>query len=88
MFLPGRRPAVPLRAARPRRVGADDAPAALWCLPATGGEARPAGTRPGGLAGPVVARDAGTVVATSATLPGAGTADDDAARRKARATAR
>ena len=66
----------------------DDPPAALWCLPATGGEARPAGTRPGGLAGPVVARDAGTVVATSATLPGAGTADDDAARRAARATAK
>ena len=38
----------------------DDPPAALWCLPATGGEARPAGTRPGGLAGPVVARRAGT----------------------------
>ena len=66
----------------------DDPPAALWRLPATGGEARPAGTRPGGLAGPVVARHAGTVVATSATLPGAGTADYDAARRAARATAK
>jgi dipeptidyl aminopeptidase/acylaminoacyl peptidase len=66
----------------------DDPPTALWCLPARGGEARPVGTRPGGLSGPVVARRAGTVVCSSATLPGARTGDDDAARRAARSTAK
>lgn len=60
-----------------------DPPAALWLLP-TGGEARQAGTRPGGIDGPVVARAAGTVVVTSATLPGAVTGEDDEARRKDR----
>ena len=58
-------------------------PAALWRLPA-GGEAHVVGTRPGGLAGPVAARSAGSVVATSMTLPGSVTAEDDAARRTAR----
>ena len=62
----------------------DDAPAALWLLPAAGGEARPVVERPGGVSGVVVARTAGTVVFGSPTLPGADTADDDAARRKAR----
>jgi dipeptidyl aminopeptidase/acylaminoacyl peptidase len=66
----------------------DDPPPALWTLPAGGGEALLVGTRPGGLGGPVVARDAGTVVCTSATLPGAVTADDDAARRAARKDAK
>jgi dipeptidyl aminopeptidase/acylaminoacyl peptidase len=60
-----------------------DAPAALWQLPA-GGEAHLVGSRPGGLAGPVTARAAASVVATSMTLPGAVTAADDEARRKAR----
>ena len=60
-----------------------DDPAALWRLPAAG-EAHVVGTRPGGLAAPVVARDAGTVVATSLTLPGSTSGDDDAERRKAR----
>ena len=67
--------------------GDDDEPAALWRLPAAGGEARFVGSRPGGLAAPVVARDDGTVVCRSATLPGAVTADDDARRRAARRTA-
>jgi dipeptidyl aminopeptidase/acylaminoacyl peptidase len=66
----------------------DDPPDALWVLPANGGEAALVGTRPGGLSGPVVARDAGAVVCTSATLPGAVTADDDAARRTARKDAK
>ena len=66
----------------------DDPPPALWTLPAGGGEAVAAGTRPGGLGRPVVARDAGTVVCTSATLPGAVTADDDATRRAARKDAK
>jgi hypothetical protein len=58
----------------------DDAPAALWRLPA-GGESHVAGTRPGGVSGPVVARTAGTVVASSLTMPAAGTAEEDEARR-------
>jgi dipeptidyl aminopeptidase/acylaminoacyl peptidase len=66
----------------------DDPPAALWRLPATGGEAQPVGARPGGLAAPVVAREAGTVVCRALTLPAAVTADDDAARRAARRTAK
>jgi dipeptidyl aminopeptidase/acylaminoacyl peptidase len=66
----------------------DDPPAALWRLPAGGGEAVLVGTRPGGLAAPAVARDAGTVVCRSATLPGAVTAADDDARRTERRTAK
>jgi dipeptidyl aminopeptidase/acylaminoacyl peptidase len=62
----------------------EDAPAALWLLPARGGEARVVGTRPGGIGGVVVARDAGTVLVSSATLPGAVTGDDDEERRQAR----
>jgi hypothetical protein len=61
----------------------DDAPAALWLLPAAG-EGRVVGTRPGGLAGPVVARAAGTVVATSMTMPAAVTGGDDETRRTER----
>jgi len=62
----------------------DDAPAALWLLPARGGEARVVGTRPGGIGGFVVARESGTVVVSSATLPGSVTAEDDERRRKER----
>jgi dipeptidyl aminopeptidase/acylaminoacyl peptidase len=58
-------------------------PAALWRLPA-GGEAHVVGSRPGGVAGPVTARSAPGVLAISMTLPGAVTAEDDEARRKAR----
>src|SRR5689334_6417259 len=68
--------------------GEGDPPAALWRLPAHGGEATLQGTRPGGLGAPVVARLAGTVVCRSATLPSAVTGDDDAARRAARRTAK
>ncbi|MCO1658820.1 S9 family peptidase [Pseudonocardia humida] len=62
----------------------DDAPSALWRLPAAGGEARLVGTRPGGIGGVAVARDAGTVVVTSMTMPGAVTAEDDGKRRTER----
>lgn len=62
----------------------DDAPAALWLLPARGGEARVVGTRPGGVAGVRVARGSGTVLVSSATMPGAVTAEDDEQRRTAR----
>jgi dipeptidyl aminopeptidase/acylaminoacyl peptidase len=74
------------RSARPdpdRAEQAPDSPAALWRLPVHG-EAGVVGTRPGGIGSVAVARDAGTVVVTSATLPGAVTGDDDEARRTAR----
>ena len=60
-----------------------DGPAALWRLPASG-EAHVLGSRPGGLAAPAAAAGAGAVVATSMTMPGAGSAEDDEARRTAR----
>jgi dipeptidyl aminopeptidase/acylaminoacyl peptidase len=76
--------------ARPEPDGGDPAepPSAFWRLPAAGGEATPAGSRPGGLDDPVVARGAGIVVCVSATLPSAVTGDDDAERRAARRTAK
>lgn len=60
-----------------------DAPAALWRLPEYG-EAQVVGTRPGGVGGPVVARGAGTVVVTAATMPAAVSGADDEARRARR----
>jgi dipeptidyl aminopeptidase/acylaminoacyl peptidase len=62
----------------------DDAPAALWLLPAGGGEARVVGTRPGGIDGVAAAARADTVVVLSKTMPGAVTAEDDEERRTAR----
>ncbi|MDX6197783.1 MAG: hypothetical protein QOJ79_934 [Actinomycetota bacterium] len=62
----------------------DDAAAALWVLPAGGGEARVAATRAGGINRIVVARDAGTVVVSSPTLPGSANGAEDEERRKAR----
>ena len=62
----------------------DDAPAALWLLPAGGGEARVVGTRPGGVEGVASAAGAETVAVLSSTLPGAVTGEDDEKRRKAR----
>ena len=63
----------------------DDEPvSALWRLPARGGEAGVLATRPGGVGGVVVARDSGTIVVSSDTLPGSATAEDDQRRRKAR----
>jgi dipeptidyl aminopeptidase/acylaminoacyl peptidase len=60
----------------------DDEKAALWLLPAGGGEARTLGTRPGGVSGARTAGD--VVVVTSDTLPASSDGDDDAARRKLR----
>src|SRR5919199_4179102 len=48
----------------------DEPPAALWLLPAGGGEARVVAVRPGGVKGAGAARDDGRVVLASATLPG------------------
>jgi dipeptidyl aminopeptidase/acylaminoacyl peptidase len=73
--------------ARPDPDGDEDAdegrPAALWQLPAVG-EARVAGTWPGGLAAVAVARTAGTLVGLGDTLPASGDGDDDATRRARR----
>lgn len=62
----------------------DDAPAALWLLPAGGGEARIVGTRAGGVGGPVAARLGAAVLVASPTMPGATDGEDDEQRRKAR----
>jgi dipeptidyl aminopeptidase/acylaminoacyl peptidase len=64
--------------------GVDDTPPALWLLPPEAGEARPLATRPGGISSVAVARDAGTLLLSSPTLPSAQTVEQDAERRKAR----
>ncbi len=63
---------------------AEEAPAMLWRLPALGGEARVIARRPGGVSGPVVARDLGTVVVSSMTFPSSADDESDANRRKDR----
>ncbi len=68
--------------------GDDDAPAALWCLPAGGGEARVVAVRPGGVTGVAVARASGAVLVGSPTLPSSADAADDARRRALRADTR
>ena len=49
----------------------DEPPAALWLQPAAGGDARIVASRPGGGAGARVARESGTLVLGSVTLPSA-----------------
>ena len=61
----------------------DDAPAALWQLP-PGGEARLAGSRPGGLGLLAAGLGSATLLVSSDTLPGSGDGDEDAARRTRR----
>jgi dipeptidyl aminopeptidase/acylaminoacyl peptidase len=62
-----------------------DDKAALWLLPAAGGESRQVAARPGGIAGVAVAATAGTTVVLAPTLPAAKTAEEDGDLRKARA---
>src|SRR5215204_401969 len=62
----------------------EEAPAALWSLPAAGGEAEVVATRPGGVEGVVVARGSGAVVLASKTLPSSDSSEDDEQRRKER----
>jgi dipeptidyl aminopeptidase/acylaminoacyl peptidase len=71
-------------AKRPGADEDDDAPAALWLLPRRGGEARTVAERPGGIGGLVVARESGTVVLGSATLPSATDLETEKQKRKAR----
>ncbi|MGM0722240.1 MAG: alpha/beta fold hydrolase [Actinomycetota bacterium] len=74
------------RSARPDpdTTGEAEPPTSLWRLPAAGGEAEPAGSRPGGISDVAVAADAGTVVVSAPTLPGSVTTADDERRRTAR----
>ncbi len=68
--------------------GADGEPArdkaALWLLPAGGGEASRIAAPPGGVAGMAAAGEARSAIFTSPVLPGASDGAQDAARRKAR----
>jgi dipeptidyl aminopeptidase/acylaminoacyl peptidase len=66
----------------------DEPTTTLWLLPATGGEARPLATRPGGIGAVAVARDVDQLVLASATLPSSTTAEEDGERRKARKEAK
>jgi dipeptidyl aminopeptidase/acylaminoacyl peptidase len=73
--------------ARPDPTAAEpgtDPEAALWSLPAGGGEARPVLARPGGVSGFAVAAASGDVVVAASVLPGADDAAADEERRKAR----
>ena len=63
---------------------ADDAPSALWLLPADGAEARVVASRPGGVGSPVTAAAAPVVVVTSDVLPNARDAAHDDELRTAR----
>jgi dipeptidyl aminopeptidase/acylaminoacyl peptidase len=77
-----------------QQAGADDGPAAgeaaLWRLPAGGGEAVRLAVLPGGISAAETAAAADEVVLAAPVLPGAGSSgdagltEDDAARRKAR----
>jgi len=61
--------------------------AALWLLPAAGGEARVVAALPGGVTAAEVARDSGAIVVGSPVLPAAGNGDsagDDARLRRER----
>ncbi|PTR31987.1 dipeptidyl aminopeptidase/acylaminoacyl peptidase [Rhodococcus sp. OK519] len=64
-------------ASRPAPDGSDDAPNALWRLPAGGGEARRIATRGGGISGVRAARSAPRVVVSTGVLGSAGTVEDD-----------
>jgi len=56
----------------------------VWVLPASGGESYQVAAPAGGAAKLTVARLAGTVLLAAQALPGTKSAEDDAARRKAR----
>ena len=58
--------------------------AALWLLPAGGGEARLLADPPAGVDGVAVARHRGTVVAGVGAYPGTATLEEDAEKHKAR----
>jgi dipeptidyl aminopeptidase/acylaminoacyl peptidase len=71
-----------------QQVGPDDGKAAdqaaLWLLPASGGEAVRVAALPGGVSAAETAERDGTVVLAAPVLPGAATAEGDAKLRQAR----
>jgi dipeptidyl aminopeptidase/acylaminoacyl peptidase len=69
---------------RAAATGGDEPTAALWSLPAAGGEARIVLGRPGGIGAFTVAADSGDVVVSASTMPGAADAEEDEQRRKRR----
>jgi dipeptidyl aminopeptidase/acylaminoacyl peptidase len=78
--------------ARPAADPGEDEPtdgeAALWALPADGGEARRVLTLPGGIAGYAAARAADRLAVVSGLLPGAADVEGDAKLRQARKEAK
>lgn len=68
--------------------GEDKPPAALWRLPAAGGEASEVLTMPGGVAGAASARAADATVVTASLLPSSAGVDDDKAKREVRKDAK
>ena len=68
----------------PESSGKAEPKAALWSLPAAGGEARVLATAPGGLGGILAARDADTVSVAASVLPSADGLEADAALRETR----
>ncbi|MCX2931062.1 prolyl oligopeptidase family serine peptidase [Mycobacterium sp. CVI_P3] len=68
------------------RAGEDDdtPPAALWLLPAAGGEAAKLAELPAGISAVRTARAASTIVIGASVLPSAGTVDDERRLRKLR----
>ncbi|WP_166905444.1 S9 family peptidase [Mycobacterium sp. DL440] len=64
--------------------GEDKPPAALWRLPASGGEACEVLAMPGGVNGAASARNADATVVTAPLLPSSSGVDDDKTRREAR----
>jgi dipeptidyl aminopeptidase/acylaminoacyl peptidase len=67
--------------------GGNGAKAAVWLLPAGGGEARHVASTPGGVSALATARAVPTFLMGAPFLPGAAGADDDAERRKRREAA-
>ncbi|AEG43062.1 prolyl oligopeptidase family serine peptidase [Isoptericola variabilis] len=65
-----------------------DPKAALWLLPASGGEARVVATAPGGLGGVLAARDADVVSVSAPVLPSAEDLEQDRELRTARTDAK
>jgi dipeptidyl aminopeptidase/acylaminoacyl peptidase len=80
LFLSGR----PDPDARKEQAEARGEAAALWSLPAAGGEAEVLAAPPEGVDAVAVARDAGTVVFSAATHPRTAGWDEDAEREQAR----
>lgn len=72
----------------PDAAGKDDAKAALWLLPAGGGEARVVATAPAGVSAPLAAADAPVVSVAADVLPSARDLAHDAELRKARKDAK